>query len=317
MSDKILIFGNGQIGNFYFNYFQEKGIQCKIALNVDITQKEQIELIIGEYQPTVVINTAAKTNLEWCSLNRLECFNINVLGADNVAQVCDANNIYFVHFSSGCIFESKDANDAKKETDAPSPAAYYSWTKVWAEQLIGSYKSDNFKCLILRPRQPISAQVSAKNMLMKLLTFTQFIDTANAGTVIEDLMEWSDVLIKLRYTGVVNAANDGWSTPYRIAGLLKKHILPELPIEKIAKATLDKITPNKRVDTILNIDKLKSIPGITVKPYEQRLEEIIITLGNNLKTVDKDIVNDAVNTTVTASKQRAVINDVWKNLLRS
>ncbi|MFZ2153535.1 MAG: sugar nucleotide-binding protein [Microgenomates group bacterium] len=316
MSDKILIFGNGQIGHFYLDFFGKQGIESKIAVGVDITQKDQIEQVVAEYAPTVVINTAAKTSLEWCTLNRLETFNINVLGADNIAQVCDVNKIYFIHFSSGCIFESKDENDVKLETTIPNPAAFYSWSKVWAEQLIPCYKSADFKCLILRPRQPVSAQVSHKNMLIKLLTYTQFIDTANAGTVIEDLMNWTKILIEQRYTGVLHVANEGWSTPYRIAQLLQKHVLPSLPIEKITKAKLDTITPNKRVDTILNINKLKAIPGIVVESFEKRLEEIIIELATNLKTADKDLVNETLNSTAESSKQRAVTNDAWKTLLR-
>ena len=315
-NDRILIFGDGQIGNFYLEYFFKKGIEAKISIGTDITKIEQVQAAVTDYKPSVVINTAAITNLEWANKNRLETFNVNVLGADNIAQVCDKNNVYFVHFSSGCIFESVDANDAKFETDLPAPAAFYSWTKVWSEELVRFQKSPNLKFMILRPRQPVSSQVSAKNMLLKLLTFTQFIDTPNTGTVIEDLMDWTYTLINQRFTGVINVANEGWSTPYRIALLLKKHILPDLPIEKISKATLDGITPNKRVDTILNVDLLKSIPGINVKTYEERLEEIIVQLSNNFKTVDAKIVNEALNTTVEASKQRAVVNEVWKKLLR-
>jgi dTDP-glucose 4,6-dehydratase len=316
-SDRILIFGNGQIGNFYIDYFTSRGVIAAIAQNTDITKIEEVEKAVAEFKPTVIINTAAITNLEWAGKNRLDTFNVNVLGADNIAQVCDKNNIYFVHYSSGCIFESVDENDAKSETASPSPAAYYSWTKVWSEELVRFKKSPNLKYLILRPRQPVSAQVSAKNMLIKLLTFTQFIDTPNAGTVIEDLMDWSYTLINQRYTGTLNVANEGWSTPYRIAQLLKKHVLPSLPIEKITKAKLDELTPNKRVDTILDISKLKTIPGISVVKYEQRLEEIIIKLAENFKNLDKEIVNQALNTTVEASKQRAVVNNVWQTLLRN
>ncbi|MCK5460320.1 sugar nucleotide-binding protein, partial [Candidatus Parcubacteria bacterium] len=220
--NKILIFGNGQIGNFYNSYFSKQGIQSKIT-QADITDIEQVQKTIQKYNPTVVINTAAKTNLEWCGKNRLEAFSVNVLGADNIAQVCDDKKIYFIHFSSGCIFESKDENDEKSENSKPSPAAFYSWTKIWAEQLIQSNKSKNFRFLILRPRQPISSQVSHKNMLMKLLTFVNFVDTPNAGTVLEDLMDWTLKILKVKPIGILHAANQGWTTPYQIGLMLKKY----------------------------------------------------------------------------------------------
>src|SRR3990172_2068958 len=98
-TDKILIFGNGQIGNAYLNFFQKKGLQVKLAKNTDITYKRKVSSAISNFNPTVVINTAAKTNLEWCEQNRLEAFNVNVLGANNIAEICAQKKIYFIHFS--------------------------------------------------------------------------------------------------------------------------------------------------------------------------------------------------------------------------
>ena len=314
MSEKILILGNGQMANFLLKYFTSKNVSILIS-SADITDIAQVEKAISEHQPTVVINTAAKTNLEWCVQNKLQTFNVNVLGANNVAQVCDEKDIYFVHFSSGCILASIDENDAKKETDIPAPISYYSWTKVWAENLIPFRKSQNFKCLILRPRQPVSAQVNYKNMLVKMLTFTQFIETPNNGTVIEDLMVWMDKLIKKRVTGIVHVANGGWTTPYEIGLLLKKYVLPDLPVNKMTKDELNAHTPERRVDTILNNDKLVSLVG-EVKPYKQRLEEIIIQLAENFKKADVELIKEQLEKTVAQTKTRAIPNNAWSNLLK-
>ncbi|MCK4744719.1 sugar nucleotide-binding protein [Candidatus Parcubacteria bacterium] len=312
--DKVLIFGNGQIGNFYNSYFAEQNIKSEIT-RADITDIKQVQKTIQKYNPTVVINTAAKTNLEWCGKNRLEAFNVNVLGADNIAQVCDEEKIYFIHFSSGCIFESKDENDEKNENSEPSPAAFYSWTKVWAEQLIQSNKSKNFRFLILRPRQPVSSQASHKNMLMKLLTFVNFVDTPNAGTVLEDLMDWTLKILETKPTGILHAANQGWTTPYQIGLMLKKYILPNLEVNKITKKELDKITPNRRVDTILNVDKLKNM-GVEIKPYKERLKEIIKSLGENIRKADKEFLKQELEKTAIFSKTRTKVNSEWKELIK-
>lgn len=313
-NDKILIFGHGQMANFYKNYFDSEGIASEITM-ADILNVEEIQKAVDEFKPTVVINTAAKTNLEWCANNKLEAFNINVLGADNLAQMCDKNGIYFVHMSSGCIMASKDENDAKSEEDQPLPISYYSWTKVWAENMIGFKKSNDFKYLILRPRQPVSAQVNYKNMLLKLLTFSKFIDTPNSGTVIEDLMGWTKTLIEKRITGVINVANKGWTTPYNIGLILKKHVLPSLPVNKIEKSELNQLTPEKRVDTVLDVARLESIVG-PVKGYEERLEEIIIELANSFKNGDKAYIKEQLEKTAESTKTRTVPNDVWPELIQ-
>jgi dTDP-4-dehydrorhamnose reductase len=311
--DKILIFGNGQIGNFYLKHFKLNAVISQIS-PVDITQLKLIEKAINKFKPTVVINTAAKTNLEWCANNKLEAFNVNVLGADNIARVCDEKGIYFIQLSSGCILASKDEKDAKKETDIPLPISYYSWTKVWSEDLITFNRSKGFKYLILRPRQPVSAEINYKNMLLKMLTFRKFIDTPNSGTVLEDLMVWTTKFIEKRTTGIVHVANKGWTTPYQIGLLLKKYILPDLPVNKISKEELNKLTPEKRVDTVLNINKLEKIVG-PVKSYNKRLEELMFELKNNFDNSDKKILREQMIKTVTQSKTRTVINDVWEKLL--
>lgn len=310
--DKILIFGNGQIGNFYLNYFDNKSDHTAVITSTDVTDIKAVKNVVKKEEPTVIINTASKTNLEWIKENRLEAFNVNVLGANNVAEVCSDKDIYYIFLSSGCIFESKDEEDIKTEDSKPSPQAFYSWTKVWAEQIIPWQKSSSFRYLVLRPRQPISSQVSDKNMLIKLLTFTRFVDTPNTGTVIEDLMYWTEELMEERIKGTVHVANEGWSTPYKIALLLKKHVLPELEVDIMTKEELDAITPVKRVDTILDVSKLKSIVGEEkVKSYEDRLEDVIIKLGQNIKEAEKEEVEKVMLKTMDHTKKRAVPNDVW------
>lgn len=312
MEKKILIFGRGQIAHFYLTHYQEKGVAVQLS-DADITDLEAVKAGITDFQPTVVINTAAKTNLEWCGNNRLEAFRVNVLGAANVAKACDEASVYFIHYSSGCIFSSVDGTDVKTEESVPNPSSYYGWTKVWSEEMVAFERSADFKYLILRPRQPVSAQVNHKNMLVKMLTFSKFIDTANSGTVIEDLMDWTDQIIDKEVTGILHVANSGYTTPYNISQMIKEYILPDLEPEKISKAELDSMTPNTRVDTVLGIDRLESL-GIQVTPYEERLHEIIKQLGENIKSMNKNELREQLESTAAASRQRTKLNNVYESL---
>lgn len=302
------------LGNFYLRYFSGLEYEVKIT-SVNITLKDEVDEEVEKYKPSVIINTAAKTNLEWCVNNKLEAFSVNVLGTDNIAQICDKNDIYFIHLSSGCILESKDENDIKSETAIPKPESYYSLTKAWAENIIIFKRSNKFKYLILRPRQPISSEISTKNMLVKMLTFTKFIDVPNNGTIIEDLMNWTEKLIQKRVTGILHVVNTGWTTPYRMGVMLKKYVLPNLPVNKITKEELNTMNPEKRADAILDNSKLISIIG-EVGTYESRMKEIIMKLAENFKTGDKNYIREQMEKTVASSKTRTVANDCWKDLLK-
>ena len=316
MKEKIIIYGTGQIGTLYKDFFDEKLLDS-VLLPTNITNSSALEKDVRKYKPSIIINTAAQTNLEWCSQNKLKTFKDNVLGADTVAKVCDQYGIYYIYFSSGCIFESKNERDTKKEDDIPNPGSYYAWTKVWSENLIRFEKSEDFRYLILRPRQPISTEVHYKNMLMKMLTFSRFIDTPNTGTVIEDLLDWTLTFIKKKPVGILHVANEGWATPLEIGLLLKKYVLPSMRFKKITKKELDKITPNRRVDTVLDVSKLKSIVGAqNVVPYRNRLIYVVKKFGENIKNADKRLLRKQMRMTVKQSKARTVVNEAWKELIK-
>ena len=309
----ILIFGNGQVGNVYLEHYVASGKTATIAVGVDITDAEQVRAAIERYAPSIVINTAAATSLEWCGLNRARAFEVNVLGAANVARACDRRGAYLVHFSSGCIFSSLDGYDARTEEDRPDPSSYYGWTKAWSEDLVMFERTKDFRCLILRPRQPVSSHVNHKNMLVKMLTFSKFVDTPNSGTVIEDLMHWTDALVERGVTGVFHVANSGWTTPYQIGLMLQKYVLPDMTVERIEKSELDRMTPNTRVDTVLDVTKMESL-GIKVDGYEKRLEDTIRRLGENITGMDRGALGQVLEQTAAASRQRTVLNGAFMSL---
>lgn len=279
--EEIIIFGQGQLGTFYDNYYNKKGYNI-VKPDVDIRNYGAVFETIKSNKPNLVINCAGKTDIDWCEINKTECFEVNTLGADNIAKACQINKVYLIHISSGCIQESKSVEDAHVETDTPNPLCYYAWTKVWAENLIADRADrQGLKVLILRPRQLLSTMVSPRNALTKMLTYSKFIDNPNSCTIVEDLIYATEKLIKKNAVGVYNITNPGITSPYKIAILLRDIIKPDMKIEKISKEELNKMTRAIRIDAILNTKKLESL-GIKLKDVNERLVETIQELKKNL-----------------------------------
>lgn len=279
----ILIFGQGQLGTFYREYFEKQGCQIS-SPKVDIRDLKAVQEAITAAKPDLIINAVAKTNIDWCEQNRLECFDINTLAADNIARSAEEQGIYLLHLSSGCVQESKTAQEIHCETDPVHPICFYSWTKVWAEELlIDRAKHGNLKTLILRPRQLLSAMVSPRNAITKMLTYNKFIDTPNSCTIVEDLMWATDELLKKQATAIINIANPGIITPYEIAQIIKEVIKPDLAVTKISKADLNQMTLARRVDCVLDCSRLQSY-GIQLPEIHQRLYEIAQEFKKNLET---------------------------------
>lgn len=293
---RILITGAGQLGTFYKDYFENQGASVVIfGSELDVRNEQTVREKIEVVNPDLVIHTAAKTNIDWCEQNKTEAFEINTMGADVVGRVCQEKNIYLLHISSGCVLESKSAADAQTEFVVPSPLCFYSWTKVWAEEMLTHrQKRHGLKVLLLRPRQLLSAKVDPRNALTKMLTYNKFIDTPNSCTVVEDLMQVTHDLISRDETGVYNVVNPGVTTPYEIALALKEIVKPEMEFVKISKEELNKMTLAERVDAVLDTTKLNSI-GIHLKEIHERMKEVMVELKKNMDSDSANSVMEKVN----------------------
>ncbi len=281
----VLIFGRGQLGQFYSTYFTQRGMNVVMA-DVDIRDAQAVQSAVASHQPEMVINVAGKTDIDWCERNKLEAFDINTLGAENVALACLQYGVYFIHVSSGCVQKSTSAAQVWSEDDPVSPLCYYAWTKVWAENLLFDlHRKRGLPLLVLRPRQLLSSMVSPRNAITKMLTYDKFVDTPNSCTIVEDLMVVTDELFKKRATGLYNVVNEGITTPYRIAEILKEIVRPEMKFVKIEKSELNKLTLATRVDCVLSSKKLSDI-GIQLRPIEDRLREIAVLFKDALKTTE-------------------------------
>ena len=265
----IVVFGCGQMAELY-----GKNDYVTIS-SADVTSEQEVLNELGKGY-NVVINTAAKTDIDWCEQNKLEAFRVNVLGTQNVYMACCGLGIRMVQLSSGCIQESTDFGKYYTEDDPVSPACFYAWTKVWAENLL-----DKDKVLILRPRQLMSAGVSPRNTLMKFMSYSKFIDNQNSCTIAEDLVRVTFELIEKGMVGVYNVVNKGTISPYEVAKMLKRYIDPTMPIEKIEKSELNNMTVAKRVDALLSGEKLARI-GIVLGEIHERVEMTCRALDKNL-----------------------------------
>lgn len=278
---KILIFGRGQLGTFYREYFIAAGAEVFSPVG-DIRNQAFVEGSVKSFGPDLVLNAAAKTNIDWCEMNRTEAFEINTLGADVIAKAAEAAGSYLVHVSSGCVQESLTAEEIHSEDDPPHPLCYYSWTKVWAENLLSERsRRGTLKALMLRPRQLLSSMVSPRNALVKMLTYTKFIDTPNSCTIVEDLMEATAKLVAKDAVGLYNVVNPGVTSPLKIAEMLKSRIKPGMAFSMISKDELNRMTLAKRIDAVLSTAKLEG-EGVSLRPIDERLAEILDALKRNL-----------------------------------
>ena len=209
---KILIYGDGWLGNRLNDYFNEQKGSSSMIEKTDIRAvgMSPIKDLTNFNECDVVINAVAKTDIDWCEKNKNETFGINTLAAANIAGLCKDHGKLHVFISSACIFESKDKEDVKTEESIPNPQCFYALSKVVAEHLI---LEANPRSIIIRPRLPISAIPHPRNTLNKLLGYEKLNDNQETVTIVEDMFP---VLLKLITDGghgVFHLVNEGTISP--------------------------------------------------------------------------------------------------------
>lgn len=265
---KKLVLGNGKVANILFSSDKKNTIiaprsECNIIIS------DEIEKAIHLHNPDIVINCAAKTNLEYCEDNKSDALVTNTLGVMNVLEKCSKFNKKLVHISSGCLFDGNEK--VSTEDSNPTPKVWYTWTKKFADDIITGHEYKN--TLILRPRQLITRVNHPSNLITKFLRLKNIpaIDEANSITCIEDMIEMLNHLLEKDETGIYNCANTGTVSPLQIALMIKEHLDSTMIVTKISYEQLLKNLPNKRVNTILSVDKLiKS--GYTPRPAIEAIE---------------------------------------------
>jgi dTDP-4-dehydrorhamnose reductase len=98
---------------------------------LDITQKGDVKSLVSSFQPSVIINAAAATNVDWCETHREEAWSVNVVGVENLVEASRKVGAKLIHVSTDYVFDGKSgpyAEDAK-----PNPISYYGKAKLASE----------------------------------------------------------------------------------------------------------------------------------------------------------------------------------------
>jgi dTDP-4-dehydrorhamnose reductase len=112
---------------------------------LDITKKSDVKSLLSSFHPTVIINAAGATNVDWCELHREEAWKVNVVGVENLIEAARRVGARLIHISTDYVFDGK--HGPYGEEDIPNPLSYYGKSKLASEN---SLRIANIPYTILR-----------------------------------------------------------------------------------------------------------------------------------------------------------------------
>ncbi len=187
--------------------------------SLDITNKNEIATIFWKYEPDVIINTAAMTNVDACEIHHEDCRKMNVDAVAFLIDECKKHGTHFIHLSTDFVFDGRKGS-AYDEKDKPNPESFYAQSKFDGELLL--QKSD-LKWTIIRTiiiygvvddNKRSNLVLWTKNSLEQKQNINVITDQYRAPTLAEDLAG-----------ACIEAAIKGATGIYHVSGEETKSVL--------------------------------------------------------------------------------------------
>ncbi len=225
---KILATGaTGLVGSRFLEMYGEKYeiVNLDLTTGVDITDKSSLESFIQAHPADSLIHLAAFTDAnrafaESGDKNGL-CYRVNVVGTENILDICRKQRIHLIHVSTDFVFDGKKTTPYL-EDDPVSPIEWYGETKAMAEEIVNGSESS---WTIVRLAYPYRASYDLKPDIIKKIRaglesgklYPQFTDTLITPTFIDDIAQAFDKIIELKPQGIFHTVGSDSLSPYDLA----------------------------------------------------------------------------------------------------
>jgi dTDP-4-dehydrorhamnose reductase len=146
---KVIVIGStGQLGQDLLKAFGPSATGLNHQ-DLEITDGVQVAETFQNLRPDWVLNTAAFHRVDDCELNPGLAFDVNALGARNVARATAAIGAGVLFFSTDYVFggAQRERGRPYRESDQPAPLNVYGISKLAGEQLV---LQSNPRSLVIR-----------------------------------------------------------------------------------------------------------------------------------------------------------------------
>ena len=284
--------GSGQLGHALGALAQAWGLAFTSVSRpeFDFERPETLAACFAAAKPSLVINAAAYTAVDAAENNEAAAVAGNHTGPLQLAQLCAAAGIPFIHVSTDYVFDGQKGAPYV-ETDATNPTGVYGATKRDGEVAI---LASGAQAIILRTAWVYGAHGKnfARTMLgaaRRMPELRVVADQRGTPTAASDLaaaiLDIAAILQeggwRSSYGGIYHATGAGETSWYGFAEAIFAAALtlgqpaPRL----IAITTADWPTPAKRpADSRLDCGKLRQVFGIALPEWQESLRQIVQAL---------------------------------------
>lgn len=258
----------------------------------DLTLDDEVERVLRDYRPDIILHTAALTDIDRCELDPEAAFLHNRDMPKAIARIAQDIGAYMIQISTDAVFDG--INGGYSEIDPPRPINIYGVSKVEAENAVLTHCSHS---IVVR------TNFFGWNAQEKLSLAEWFLSKLRAGEktcgfddvwfspiLVNQLIEILFIVIQVRPEGIYHIAGSECLSKFdfgkrlaRAFGFNPTHI-QAVSVEKAglkAQRSKKMCLDTKRIHETLGIELptielgLRTFRALHDKGYPQRLKSII------------------------------------------
>ncbi len=258
-----------------------------LTTGIDITNKDQLKNEISRSKADSLIHLAAFTDVnqawEQRGDKKGQCYQINVVGTENIAELCSQFQKYLVYVSTDFVFDGKKKTPYR-EKDQPQPIEWYGQTKFLGEEKVKK-AGDNF--CILRIAFPYRAEFEPKMDLVRRMIkgfeekslYPMFTDQITTPTFIDDIVLGLEKVLESKPKGIYHLVASSFQSPYDLAIQIAEVFgFDKKLVKKGSLAEYQKTQPASarpwHQSLALSNKKIKRELGIEMKTLREGLEKM-------------------------------------------
>jgi dTDP-4-dehydrorhamnose reductase len=293
--EKILVTGvNGQVGHELIQALAPLGQVIALTReDLDLTQLRQIQAVLEQYQPTIIVNPAAYTAVDKAESDNETAYQVNQFAPQIMAEWAAKHDALLIHYSTDYVFDGTKES-AYNESDLTNPQSVYGRSKYLGEQAIRQAQAKHF---ILRTSWVFG--VHGNNFIKTILRLAKERSSLNivndqhgaptSATLIAKMTyQLIDLYIKnnqiINY-GTYHLSAAGQTTWYDYARFIVQTALENGTSLALTANEIHGIpsssypVPAKRpTNSRLNCDKLTGYVQVVLPPWQQDVAQVIAQL---------------------------------------
>jgi dTDP-4-dehydrorhamnose reductase len=273
-SEPYLVVGSkGMLGTDLVKLLEVCGLQT-VGVDIDdidIGRAESVMDVFAKYQPGIVINSAAFTDVDGCESKPEEALRVNAQGPKNLAEASRDAGSFLVHISTDYVF---DGNKGAPyiEDDPINPLGVYGRSKAEGECYVRELLPVSH-CIV---RTQWLFGVHGKNFVEAILsqakkrsTLRVVSDQRGSPTYAPDFARALVKICELGHQGTLHVTNSGQTTWYEFARkILELAGLEGVCVEPITTEELARPAPRPAY-SVMDNSRFIGITGTELRSWEE------------------------------------------------